>query len=1060
MLSRRNVGLDRREGKETPLLSVRSEIASSPLLFRFSDFELDESKRELRHHGAVVPLQPKAFDLLRYLVRNRDRVVSKEELLDSIWCDENVTLWSLTTCVRKVRNALGEKGAELVQTCRGFGVRFVGTCEQRMEGPSGSPADTSTTAQRHERPSLLGRETELARLRQALDDALRGHGSTMLVSGPQGIGKSALVAALREAAQDMGAATLSGAAYEGEGSPTFWPWIEIVRMGLSTFGDSLTTLLPRQNTLSLTQLVPEILSMETPLGVDGDSAQVRFRIYDAVTQYLCRAARLAPLLVVVEDVHWGDDVSVGLMGFLARRIEGERLLLVATLRDSSELANEALEAEIARLASDPVVRTIKLGGLNAQSVNDLVARLLPVPLPPGCVTGILQSTGGVPLFVEQLAAHLSVAASGSADQRKALAAALETVPDASTRIIERNLARLSRLTRDVLAVAAVIGNDFDLDYVARVLHAYTGVALAKARSTAKTAMQEGLQSRIVLAVPERDEVYRFAHGMFRNAVYRMLDGARRSRLHWLTGREGERRLRRGEDEIGEVAEHFVRGIDHGSPRATVDLCLRAAALASQRTDFARASILLEHADRVAQRDEHLPRTRRIEILIALAENLTRAGRIHRAREVAGRAIAGARAARHSVLFARAALSSGQTIEPEAVVDRGRVALLEEVLARLPGSEVGLRIQTIQLLAWERFHEEDRGASRLQLSQEALDLARTAGTKRDLLAALYSQFGTLAAPDGFDRQCALASELVALASEIGTAEECSRAFSQEALVLLQMGRLEAAAARMHEALRQGKLAQSPLAQVRWAAWQCLVANLRGEWAAAEEHVAAAEKLSEFIDETLVEVIPFLRTHSLLVRGMMPPEVLQDGVQRFPQRPEPTIGLTDALLDTGAFERARETIASRFPAGVDDLPWDGRWLTMSLRFGFSCARIGDRTRCEHTYAKLLPYDGRHVVFGVGSAASAYLGTVEWGLGVLAGALGRWAEAEKRLATTTALFREMTARPFLALALYDHAAMLRAQGRSSDRGRTEALIDEAAALADELGLKALQRRIPSIR
>lgn len=96
-------------------------------VFRFVDFELDGNVFELRKDGKAVPVEPKALDLLFYLVRNRNRMVSKEELLDKVWPGVRVTEWALSQAVMLARRAFGDDGESqsFIKTVRGRGYRFV-----------------------------------------------------------------------------------------------------------------------------------------------------------------------------------------------------------------------------------------------------------------------------------------------------------------------------------------------------------------------------------------------------------------------------------------------------------------------------------------------------------------------------------------------------------------------------------------------------------------------------------------------------------------------------------------------------------------------------------------------------------------------------------------------------------------------------------------------------------------------------------------------------------------------------------------------------------------------
>jgi pimeloyl-ACP methyl ester carboxylesterase len=105
------------------------------MTFVFDDFELDPARRELRLSGELQPLQPQVFDLLLYLVENRERVVPKRELLDALWPDTIVTEGSIQRAVSLARSALGERGAALIQTFPRQGYRFVGEIAQERQVP-------------------------------------------------------------------------------------------------------------------------------------------------------------------------------------------------------------------------------------------------------------------------------------------------------------------------------------------------------------------------------------------------------------------------------------------------------------------------------------------------------------------------------------------------------------------------------------------------------------------------------------------------------------------------------------------------------------------------------------------------------------------------------------------------------------------------------------------------------------------------------------------------------------------------------------------------------------
>jgi len=105
------------------------------LLYSFEDFSLDTARRELRRGGALIALQPQVFDLLEYAIRNRERVVSKDDLLAAVWKGRIVSESTLSTRINAARNAIGDSGEEqrLIRTAHGKGIRFVGTVREEEE---------------------------------------------------------------------------------------------------------------------------------------------------------------------------------------------------------------------------------------------------------------------------------------------------------------------------------------------------------------------------------------------------------------------------------------------------------------------------------------------------------------------------------------------------------------------------------------------------------------------------------------------------------------------------------------------------------------------------------------------------------------------------------------------------------------------------------------------------------------------------------------------------------------------------------------------------------------
>jgi predicted ATPase len=327
--------------------------------------------------------------------------------------------------------------------------------------------------------------------------------------------------ARRAAAQNL--RVVWGRCFEGEGAPAFWPWVQVVRQLLAEVapGELAGVLGPSGGELA--QLLPElkqlIPGLEPPPVVE--LAAARFRLYQAVTELLCRLGDAWPLLVVVDDLHWADGGSLGLLAFLAGELRHARLAIVGTYRDVEAEVSQPLAETLGALAGQPLVQRMGLGGLGEAEVARLITTTLGSRPTERLVRAVHQRTEGNPFFVTELLQLLQSEGGLQADH--ALAAAQRKIPVGVRDVLRRRLARLPEQTNAVLLVAAVAGRDFDLDLVGAV----TGLDEERALEAVEAAVVAGL-------VVEDDQAvgrYQFAHALVAETLYEQLSRARRARLH-------------------------------------------------------------------------------------------------------------------------------------------------------------------------------------------------------------------------------------------------------------------------------------------------------------------------------------------------------------------------------------------------------------------------------------------------------------------------------------------------------------------------------------------------
>src|SRR4029453_5140398 len=164
-----------------------SPAAATLKTYVFGEFELDLALYELRRAGRRVPIEPKALDLLAHLIAERYRVVSKEELLETLWPNEFVTEASLTYCVKAVRQAVDDDGVrqQIVATVRGRGYRFIAAASEAAAAVSAPPPIRAPIPNRVADSSsfFVGREQAMSSLRGSLENGLSGCGCIGLCVG-------------------------------------------------------------------------------------------------------------------------------------------------------------------------------------------------------------------------------------------------------------------------------------------------------------------------------------------------------------------------------------------------------------------------------------------------------------------------------------------------------------------------------------------------------------------------------------------------------------------------------------------------------------------------------------------------------------------------------------------------------------------------------------------------------------------------------------------------------------------------------------------------------------
>lgn len=472
-------------------------------------------------------------------------------------------------------------------------------------GPSQPLLEPNFFRDLSDRTIFVGREPERALLRSKLEAAQRGNGRVVMIVGPPGVGKTRLAAETGAEATKKRVTTLYGSCYDRDDVMPFIPFVEILeaalnqaqnlevfRQALGPEAAEMTRFLPQ-----LRRLFPEI-----PAALELPPEQSRRILINAATEILARSARNGPLLLVLDDLQWADDATLGLLTHLANVVANMPVLIVATYRDSDLDPAKPLARALDELIRRHLLEWISLAGLPPHGVAEMLQALSGREPPESLVQLIHSETEGNPFFVEELYWHL-------AEQGKLMDTAGEfrrdlelpniDIPQSIRVVIGRRLARLSEGTQKTLGTAAVIGRSLTIE----LLEASTQVAPDVLLDYVEEAERAGLISSTVQYPEVRFE---FSHELIRQVVVSGFSATRARLLHLDVANAMERIY---PDTLEDHAEDLAHHLWQAGTAADAGRTVRCLAIAAKRArlqgDYEAAVRYLQNALESLQR---LPQT--------------------------------------------------------------------------------------------------------------------------------------------------------------------------------------------------------------------------------------------------------------------------------------------------------------------------------------------------------------------------------------------------------------------------------------------------------------------
>ena len=257
---------------------------------------------------------------------------------------------------------------------------------------------------------LVDRDLEMAQLRAGVDQSISGHGRLFLLTGEPGIGKTRLADELASYADSRGMRVLWGRCEEGEDTPAFWPWIQIlrgcVREGLTTESSRQIEAEIQNFDYRLPELPDSQLLSTTSFSDAAREHPARFRMFDWMANFLRSTARTQPLLLVVDDLHWSDEPTSSLLRFLARALRDAAVMTLVTCRDVEVRFRERMAGILRHLARE--CSHVPIRPLDERGVSEMIAGMSGRPPSASLVSAVHRATGGNPLFVREISTGLFV----------------------------------------------------------------------------------------------------------------------------------------------------------------------------------------------------------------------------------------------------------------------------------------------------------------------------------------------------------------------------------------------------------------------------------------------------------------------------------------------------------------------------------------------------------------------------------------------------------------------------------------------------------------------------